>query len=682
MTASTHAAPRQRVAARLNRVLIAIATLIFLISGLVLDQWLGERMEARGLAELKHTNQQVVDMMEAYAVALENAANRLGGGLSASLPANISREPQNLVLTGAMALPVLRLGESVVNNQTALVDRFATATGGIATLFVLHEGEFYRVATSLVDASGNRQIGTPLGQTHPAHALALAGKSYTGRAEVLGRQLMTRYTPILNGAGTVIGLSVAAFDFTEELAALKARVAALKVGDTGYVFAMDGEREPGLAVMHPAKEGKNLMADADAAGKAAIQGLLDLRDGVSRYTWLNSEIGETRAREKIAVVQPFTKWGWLVATTAYVDEFRRDLVAVQQFLAGVALLILVVLAVTILLATRRWITQPLAAALQVTERVAAGDLTQHIEAKSGDEIGQLLRALDTMSRDLRRMVKEVEAGIGGLASDAQRLSRASARVAGASGEQSNAATAMAATVEEMTASIQQVAQHAAHCRALAVGSIEVSDSGMAVINAAIAGMGRIAETVVASAQSVDLLGSQSQEISHIVNVIREIAEQTNLLALNAAIEAARAGEAGRGFAVVADEVRKLAERTTQSTAEITRMIDGIQNGANTAVDRMRTGQSQVNDGVKLASDAGGRIGAIKQGADDVGLAVAGISDALSEQNVANQDIARNVEQIAEQAESNHAQAMATADTARAMEALAEQLRASIARFRT
>lgn len=671
---------RQTIAAKLNLALLLVVVVIFLIAGGFLTHWLGGRLEQRGIDELTRTNQQIVDMVDAYASALEKSAEMLGATFAGNLPKRLAADADHPVATGGSPLPALRSADTVFNNHTALVDQFSSATGGVATLFVRQGDDFFRVSSSVRDAKGERVIGTALGTAHPARTKLLAGGSFVGPAKLFGHSYMTRYTPISDEHGKVIGLSFVGLEFTDSLQALKSRVLAVKVGETGYPFAIDAKQEPGLAMFHPTAEGKNLLGTKDKDGLAVVQRLIDMRSGVLRYWWQNDN--ESSAREKIAVVAPFERWGWIISTSAYADEFSREVKAVQRQLALVGLVIVVVLALVIMWATKRWISRPMAQAVAVTQRVAAGDLTGHIEATTRDEVGLLLTALDGMSRQLRQMVSEIDAGIHGLATDAQRLSQASDAVALGSGEQSNSATTMASTVEEMTTSIHQVAQHAEACRTLAETSSQVSEAGIEVINAAIEGMSRIAETVTHSSQAVMQLGRESEQISQIVNVIREIADQTNLLALNAAIEAARAGEAGRGFAVVADEVRKLAERTTLSTQEITRMIESIQHGAHQAVEQMQTGERQVSAGVQLASEAGGRISAIKEGATEVSSAVVGISDALREQSVANMEIARNVECIAQQAEENHLQAKSTADTAMAMEALSAQLRASIARFKT
>jgi methyl-accepting chemotaxis protein len=315
------------------------------------------------------------------------------------------------------------------------------------------------------------------------------------------------------------------------------------------------------------------------------------------------------------------------------------------------------------------------------DRIAQGDLTVKVHPESGDEIGQLLAATGDMAEHLRTAIDEIRRAADNLESSAARLAGASEQVATGSESQSEAAEAMAASVEEMTASIQQVADHSHQAGLISTAAGNTASEGAVVIEHAASEMANIADSVKQATLTVQDLGRQSEAISTIVNTIKDIADQTNLLALNAAIEAARAGEQGRGFAVVADEVRKLAERTAKSTQEISSMINGIQAGTREAVNRMETGVGQVEEGVNLAHRAGESIARIKAEASQVANSVEGIAIALREQSSASSHIAGNVSHIVSQAETNHAKSRETARSAGDLQSLAHALKDSVARFR-
>jgi methyl-accepting chemotaxis protein len=210
---------------------------------------------------------------------------------------------------------------------------------------------------------------------------------------------------------------------------------------------------------------------------------------------------------------------------------------------------------------------------------------------------------------------------------------------------------------------------------------EHSTRGGEIIHKTTSEMAQIAETVRQTSHTIEELGQHSNQISSIVQVIKDVADQTNLLALNAAIEAARAGEQGRGFAVVADEVRKLAERTSKATDEISQMIGSIQSSAHAAVTGMGSTVRQVDGGVALARQAGDAINQIKEGSGQVVVVVNDISAALAEQSAASNDIAVHVEKVAQMSEENSAAASKSASEASQLEALADTMRASVSRFK-
>jgi methyl-accepting chemotaxis protein len=327
------------------------------------------------------------------------------------------------------------------------------------------------------------------------------------------------------------------------------------------------------------------------------------------------------------------------------------------------------------------VQKPLAQTQHIAREIAGGNLTVTVPDDRRDEMGVLLKSLNDMRDGLRKMVTDLKANAEGVASAAHQLSSSSGQVATATAHQSEAASAMAAAVEEMTVSINHVADSAREAHSVTANTGNLSQEGSRVIDDTVAEMKRISQTVGEAAGTIAAMGESSQRISGIVQVIKDVAEQTNLLALNAAIEAARAGEQGRGFAVVADEVRKLAERTAQATAEIGGMIDEVQSSARAAVGTMQQAVTRVEDGVGLAQKASDSMLGISDGAQRVVSSVNDISNALKEQGVASNDIAANVEKIAQMSEENSAATREAADTAHQLEKLAADTRQAVAAFR-
>ncbi len=319
-------------------------------------------------------------------------------------------------------------------------------------------------------------------------------------------------------------------------------------------------------------------------------------------------------------------------------------------------------------------------AVQIAHAIADCDLSVAVQTKTGDTTS-LLASMKAMQNSLSGVIRQVDDSVARLAGEAGRLSETSARVAERSAQQHDATQSMAAAVEEISVGIEQITENASETHISSRKSGEISETGLRVVDDATREMAHIAEAVNNSTQHIQSLGEHSDKISAIVGVIKEIADQTNLLALNAAIEAARAGEQGRGFAVVADEVRKLAERTTQSTQEITEMIGSIQSGTQNAVTGMADGNQRVEEGVRMVALAKDAIVRIKDSAHHVIDEVSGISDSLREQSAAHNQIAENIARVAQKTEENSHEVNAIASAARELETLSGALRETVSRFK-
>ena len=354
--------------------------------------------------------------------------------------------------------------------------------------------------------------------------------------------------------------------------------------------------------------------------------------------------------------------------------------------AWLAVFALVGLVVSVIggLVTARAVLRPLGGeplvAKGAVERVAQGDLTRDV-ALAGDDEDSLLAALAGMQKKLRGMIGELAEEARQLYGASEELASASQQVAAGSNTQSDAASAMASAVEQLSVSVGQVNESANEARQETETTGRLAVEGSGIISRTVGEMQNMEGDVRAAAQAMNEMAERSQKISGVVQVIREVAEQTNLLALNAAIEAARAGEAGRGFAVVADEVRKLAERTATATTEISAMIDLVLASVGDAIRQMDQAVSRVATGVGMAEQASHSMAAITSGAQRVMGAVNDISSALGEQSAASHEVANNVENIAQMAEENSAAASQAASTAQQLQALAQAVEQAVSRFR-
>jgi len=283
--------------------------------------------------------------------------------------------------------------------------------------------------------------------------------------------------------------------------------------------------------------------------------------------------------------------------------------------------------------------------LNAINEFSQGNLTIQLEAEKDDEIGKLFAGFNAAIHNISELIMQVADAVEATASASTQISSSSEEMAAGAQEQSTQTSDIAASVDEMTKTILETTQNSSRAAEAAKNSGAIANEGGKVVYQTIEGMNHIAEVVKKSAETVHALGKGSDQIGEIVQVINDIADQTNLLALNAAIEAARAGEQGRGFAVVADEVRKLAERTTKATKEIAVMIKQIQTDTNGAVESMMEGTSEVEKGKALAGKAGQSLKEIIIGAEQVVDMSTQVAAASEQQSRAAEQISKNIETI-------------------------------------
>ncbi len=317
----------------------------------------------------------------------------------------------------------------------------------------------------------------------------------------------------------------------------------------------------------------------------------------------------------------------------------------------------------------------------ISKVVDNGDFTVSVPANCQDEIGAVAASFNQLVSTFRSILETLDKEVGSVDLVARNLSQTAVTAAASATATSDSAAGMAAAVEQMSVGLDQMRNNAETAIAVVEHANADSRSGGEVIHEAVRDLEHISNEVRLVAGKIVVLGQQAEQISSVVALIRDVADQTNLLALNAAIEAARAGEQGRGFAVVADEVRKLAERTAQSTQEIAGIIQRIQNSAKDATSTMNEALGDADAGTSLGTQAGLAIEGIRKASEEAAAVVRDIAAGIAEQSQAGQQLAINVEQLANAADSNSAVVAQTASAASELERLSSAIRGEIGRFR-
>ncbi len=366
----------------------------------------------------------------------------------------------------------------------------------------------------------------------------------------------------------------------------------------------------------------------------------------------------------------------LTTTDAQVAGFMTDGLMVSVPVMIVALLLVV-------FAISRLVISPLKRLNTLVKDIAngEGDLTKRLAMDRTDELGELAGYFDTFLGKLQGIIKDVAGATRQVAAASTQIAASSEEMASGLSKQAEQTGQVSAAVEEMSQSVIEVAKKSSEAATAAGNAGKQAEKGGEVVGKTVTEMQSIARQVTESAQAVGALGKQSEQIGAIIATIRDIADQTNLLALNAAIEAARAGEHGRGFAVVADEVRKLAERTSKATEEVSTSIKQIQDGTAGSVQLIQAGTERVGKGVDLAKSAGFALEEIVASSGSLGSMVQSIAAAAEQQSSASEEIARSIEQISAVTKESTAGASQAAQAASELSQQAAMLQSLVGKFK-
>ena len=465
----------------------------------------------------------------------------------------------------------LYLGNQPQANDFTLVDNLTAVMGGTATLFSKTGEDYIRVSTNVIK-DGQRAIGTKLAPQGKAMANIVKGTAYYGAVDILGSPYLTGYEPMKNAAGQVIGIWYVGY--SADLKVLEQAISQSRLLEEGFVALRDGK---GNIRMHSSH-----INDAD------VERALQDKDAWS------------------SVVVPFEKWGYDLVLVASESE-KSGMVSAAVF----TVLIKIILASAAVLATifvliNHIVGKPLDEFITVVNDLASGEgnLTFRFNAARSDEFGQMSRGFNKLLEQLQHTLQSVSSATDAMLSQSQQLNDTAQRSSNSVSALSNESKAIDSAITQLQQNAAAVCENIERASEAASAADADTRTSVSVLSATIKDIEAQAQDVDASVQVINELAKASEEISGVMDVIRNIAEQTNLLALNAAIEAARAGEQGRGFAVVADEVRSLASRTQTSTEEIRIMIERLQQGSREASQKMQNNKENAYATVEVTQNAG------------------------------------------------------------------------------
>lgn len=456
---------------------------------------------------------------------------------------------------------------------------------------------------------------------------------------------------------------------------------AMRYDNDNYVWINDLDAR---MIMHPIKpelDGKDMSSFKDGQGKTLFTSIANTarqeKEGYEDYLWPRP--GKTIAVEKISYFKLFEPWGWVIGTGVYIDDIDASFYS-RLTEALIFLSIVIPMVVWLAVIISRSITQPLSHMTKVMENVAKGKLMARIDIKNQDELGDVSQAINHTLDIQQQLIQKLTNSSHHILSSAEQMASTTEQTSAGVKQQHGETQLLATAMQEMSATAQDVANNAQQTAEITVQAESTARLGDEIVKTTISAINDLATQVQSQADVITKLEQDTLQVESILSVIRDISDQTNLLALNAAIEAARAGEQGRGFAVVADEVRVLAKRTSESTDQIQSLNDRLKTACQGAVNMMGNSHSEAQKCIDRAASAGEHLNDIVLNVQQIMEMNSAVAEVVQQQSQVAEEMSNNLNNISIIAEQTQGGATLTANNSEQLASLARELRQQVQHF--